>query len=108
LNGESLGNWTDFFRKIYKQSQDMLINEDISLIMLQNQPEQWDICSESDIGIFTNVYVSATTFVMETLTLGIAINGKQYSPIFVNTLTYVSNATTLGFLVDTSVVIKDT
>lgn len=49
LNGESLGNWTEFFKNIQKKSNDMLINEDVLLIKLQQQAEFIDMCNEYDI-----------------------------------------------------------
>jgi hypothetical protein len=51
LNGESLGNWTEFFRNIQKKSNDMLINQDVLLIKLQQQAEFIDVCNEYGITI---------------------------------------------------------
>lgn len=80
LNGESLGNWTDFFRTIEKKSNDMLINEDVQLIKIQQQAEFIDICNEYDIvvGLDSGWYLD-TTFILDTATLGIlALNTILY------------------------------
>lgn len=108
LNGESLGNWTEFFRKVYKQSQDMLINEDITLIKLQSQPESWDVCSESWFETYTPLYVSELTNISESQTLGTAINGRKFVPLFIGNSTFISNYQTLSTIIDNKVVIKDT
>lgn len=108
LNGESLGNWTEFFRKIYKQGQDMLINEDISLIQLQSQPEGWDICSESDIKTYNPTYLSNTAYLSEYATLGTAEYGKQYYPVFLSETVYLEDNVSIGIIVDTGTKIKDT
>lgn len=108
LNGESLGNWTEFFRKVYKQGQDMLINDDLSLIKLQQQSENWDICSEYDISIFDLVYISNTTYVSEYLTLNRVIYGKQFYPIFVSNDTYISENTPICIISDNTIIVKDT
>lgn len=108
LNGESLGNWTEFFRKIYKQSQDMLINEDIKLIKLQQQPEQWDICSELNIGVFTLKTIEDDLYLSEYETLGTVMLGKQYIPTFIDTNLYLSNSQTISTILNNGFLLKDT
>jgi hypothetical protein len=77
LNGESLGNWTEFFRTIEKKSSDMLINEDVQLIKLQQQAEFYDVCSEYDIvvGLDAGWYLD-TTFILDIATLGILMSSS--------------------------------
>jgi len=77
LNGESLGNWTDFFRSIEKKSNDMLINEDVQLIKLQQQAEFIDVCNEYDIVIGLDAgYYLDTTFILDTATLGVLVSSS--------------------------------
>jgi hypothetical protein len=77
LNGESLGNWTEFFRSIEKKSNDMLINEDVQLIKLQQQAEFIDVCNEYGIvvGLDSGYYLD-TTFILDTATLGILMSSS--------------------------------
>jgi hypothetical protein len=70
LNGESLSNWTEFFRKIQLKSNDMLINEDTLLIKLQQQAEFIDVCNEYDIMRTTPLYLSDSLLLSDSLVLG--------------------------------------
>lgn len=107
LNGESLGDWTEFFRKIYKQSQDMLINDDLQLIKLQSQPESWDVCSEYIFETFNLTYLSDTAYIGENVTLGIAEKGKQYYPTYLSDTAYIDDDKPIGIVIDTGETLKD-
>jgi len=108
LNGESLGNWTEFFRKVYKSKQDMLINEDVALIKLQQQVESWDICSEYNIGIYEPVYLSDSAYLGEDATIGIAIEGKQYYPVYLSDTEFLGDDIPIGIIQDNGYIVKDT
>lgn len=107
LNGESLSNWTEFFRNINKR-QDMLINDDVQLIKLQRQPEEFDICSEYDISIRSPLYLSGSVTISEYRILGgVAVYGKNYYPVFLSDTLYLDDAQPISIITDNTIILKD-
>jgi hypothetical protein len=70
LNGESKGNWTEFFRKLQLKSNDMLINEDTQLIKVQHMTEEIKFGANYGIVATTPLYVNTTTILDTTTILG--------------------------------------
>jgi len=67
LSGESLGSWVEFFRKLRKDSSDLIINQDEVLVILKTFTEALQMTGTDNIKTSFALYPSDTLYPSNTL-----------------------------------------